>query len=125
MPRLTLLLALAAALVGTAGCRDVLVDPPPTPANPDAPGAPSMYLKGPTTLLLAAEAGYRAEPVAGVHHYEWRSSGEGYVALRFPAGDTRLPVGVADTPGTLQLIVEARDAEGRVLARGTKTVTIR
>jgi hypothetical protein len=126
MRRTATLLAFV-ALVTTAGCRDVMVDPPvsPVPVTPTTPGVRTVYLKGPTMLRVNAEAGYRAEYVEGVDHYEWTVVGDGSVEVRFPTQDSRLPTVSGEATGTVDLIAEARAADGRLLALAAKTITIR
>ena len=121
-------LASAAALLLLAGCRDVLVDPAsPIPQAPPAnDGVASIYLKGPFSLRVTVQGNYRAEFVPGVHHYEWRAVGDGAVDIGFPyGGDTRLPVVTGRAVGSVDLIAEAYDSDGRLMASAAKTVAIR
>lgn len=127
MRRLYPLLVTVFALLLAGGCRDVLVDPSsPIPQAPPATGdVPSIYLKGPTSLPVNAEANYRAQLVAGVDHYEWRAMGDGEVSIRFPyGGDTRLPVVTGQGVGAVDLIAEAYDSDGRLIALAAKNVAI-
>ncbi len=116
-----------AALLLVAGCRDVLVDPAaPIPQAPPATGdVPSIYLKGPTSLRVSVQGNYRAELVPGVDHYEWHAIGDGAVQISFPyAGDTRLPVVTGQAVGSVDLIAEAYDSAGVLMATAAKTVAI-
>jgi hypothetical protein len=125
MRRIATLLAPFALLLIVAGCRDVLVDPQPIPQAPQGPtSAPSIYLKGPSTLGVSLSGNYRAQLVAGVDHYEWRALGEGSVQIGFPYGDTRLPVITGAAVGPVDLIAEAYDAEGRVIGVAYRLVTV-
>jgi len=122
----TTALLLALCLVPFAGCRDVLVDSGGgIPQAPTGPGsAPSLYLKGPTSLRVTSQANYRAEYIAGVDHYEWRAIGAGTVQISFPYGDSRLPVVTGATAGTVDLIAEAYDVGGAVIGLAAKTIEI-
>lgn len=128
MRRSYTLLASVAALLLIAGCRDVLVDPAaPIPQAPPTNGdLPSIYLKGPASLPVSAQGNYRAEFVPGVDHYEWRAIGAGAVAIGFPyGGDTRLPVVTGQAAGAVDLIAEAYDSDGSLMAVAAKSIVIR
>jgi hypothetical protein len=125
MRRTTTLLLSFALLLIAGGCRDVLVDPQPIPQAPQGPaGTQPLYLKGPSSLGVSLSGNYRAELMPGVDHYEWRALGDGSVNIGFPTGDTRLPRITGASPGSVELIAEAYNADGEVIGLAFKAIAV-
>lgn len=127
---LPFLLLLSFAVV-LAGCRETVAGPDPlTPPPPSAPGEQGtpLYIKGPSSLRVHEQMGYRAEPLrdARLDHYEWGYYGDGdLTAIPVdPEGFDRLIEARASEAGTIVLYVRAYDAQGNRLAYGDKEVSI-
>ncbi len=126
-------LAFAAAVLVLAGC-DRFEDPagglPPTGA-PTVPGASvqSVYVKGTPTLGLGQTAEFRTESVLGAVRYQWSARGTGGIAVTRNAADEaglgRVVTLGGTTAGPIVVEATAFDAERRVLARGSRAVTVR
>lgn len=125
--RVRFLLLLAPALL--LGCRDAIVDAPLDPGAPVTESDPAQfYVKGPAALTVGTEAVYRAEIVLGASSYHWQLAGSidavsGIVETL--DGLNRLLHVTAVRHGAVTLVVQARDAEGRLMAVSHKDVRVR
>ncbi len=125
-------LALAAAVLILAGCdRFEEAGGGLPPAGP--PAAPSVtvravYVKGVSTLGLGQAVEFRTETVEGAASYRWTAQGTGGVAFAANPADAGLgrivTIGGA-TAGPTTVEATALDAQRRVIARGTRDVTVR
>lgn len=126
--RALVLLLLAPALL--LGCRDAIVDAPLDPGGAPVtePDPAQFYVKGPAALTVGTEAVYRAEIVLGASSYHWQLAGSidavsGIVETL--DGLNRLLHVTAVRHGAVTLVVQARDAEGRLMAVSHKDVRVR
>lgn len=126
-------LALAAAVLILAGCdRFEEAGGGPPPAGP--PAAPSVtvrdvYVKGTSALGLGQSSEFRTESVEGAAFYRWTAQGTGGIAFTASPADVsglgRIVTLGGAAAGPVVVEATALDAQRRVIARGTRSVTVR
>ncbi len=123
------LLPLLLALAVLGGCREDLTGPDsvgnPPPASPPL-DVRSMYVKAPPVISEGEVVDVRAEPLAGAVRYDWTLSGEGDANLspNDPQGRRRVLAALGVQAGELLITARAFDADGELLAVGSKPVYV-
>ncbi len=128
---MTARLALAAAVLILAGC-DRFEESGgglPTAAPTPAVEAQTVYVKGVSTLGIGQAVEFRTETVEGTARYRWTARGTGGIVFTSNPSD-ELGLGRVITlggasPGPVVVEATALNAQGRVIARGTRSVTVR
>lgn len=126
-------LAIAAAVLILSGC-DRFEEPggglPPV-APPAVPSVTvrDVYVKGSPTIGLGRAAEFRTESVEGAAVYRWAAQGTGGIVFTAsPADDSgrgRVVTLGGSAAGAVVVEATALDAQRRVIARGTRDVTVR
>lgn len=122
-------LALLLTALALAGCREPLTAPDPggdlDPVDPTT-DVRSMYVKAPALIVEGETVDVRAEPIEAATHYTWSFSGPGELAIspNDPYGRRRILAAVGVEPGTTLIAARAFDAEGNLLATGSKAVEV-
>lgn len=130
---MTVRLALAAAVLILAGC-DRFQEPggalpPAGPPLAPAVDVQSVYVKGATAITIGQDSEFRTETVREAALYRWTAQGTGGIVFTASLADEtglgRIVTLGGSARGPVTIEVTALDTERRVIARGTRDVTVR